>query len=39
MVWIIQRLKTDIYLPDEKIIHTGEIGNEMYFIVEGIVKV
>ena len=39
LVWIIQRLKTDVYLPDDYIVREGEIGNEMYFIIEGIVKI
>jgi len=32
-------LKTTIYLPDDYIIREGEIGNEMYFIMNGVAKV
>ena len=36
---IIQKLKTEIYMPGDKIIREGEKGNEMYFLAEGIVEV
>lgn len=36
---IIQKLKTEIYMPSDKIIRAGEKGNEMYFLAEGIVEV
>ena len=39
LAWIIQKLKTTIYLPDDFIIREGEIGNEMYFIMNGIAKI
>ena len=39
IVWIIQRLKSDIYLPTDLIIREGETGNEMFFLVDGIVKI
>ena len=36
---IIQKLKTEIYMPGDKIIREGEKGNEMYFLAEGVVEV
>ena len=39
IVWIIRRLKTDIFLPDDIIIKENEIGNEMYFISEGLAEI
>lgn len=36
---IIQRLKTNIYMPGDKIIREGEKGQEMYFITEGTCEV
>jgi CRP-like cAMP-binding protein len=39
VVWIIRRLKTDIFLPDDLIIRENEVGNEMYFIKEGVIKI
>ncbi|KRX03617.1 Cyclic nucleotide-binding protein [Pseudocohnilembus persalinus] len=39
IVWIIQRLKTDIYLPDDFIIREGEVGNDMFFLMDGVAKV
>lgn len=36
---IIQKLKTEIYMPGDKIIREGEKGTEMYFLAEGVVEV
>ena len=36
---IIRCLRTEIFSPSETIIHSGEEGNEMYFLVYGIVEV
>ena len=32
-------LKAHVYLPNDYIINKGEIGEEMYFIIDGEVKV
>ena len=36
---IIQKLKTEIYMPEDLIIREGELGNQMYFLIEGVVEV
>ena len=36
---IIQRLKTQIYLPQDLIINEGEKGTEMYFLNEGLAEI
>lgn len=32
-------MKTDIYLPDDFIIREGEVGNEMFFLMDGVAKI
>ena len=39
IIRIIQKLKTEIYMPGDKIIREGEKGNDMYFLAEGVVEV
>ncbi len=36
---IVKCFKTEIFSPSENIIQSGEVGNEMYFLVSGIVDV
>ncbi|KRX11005.1 Cyclic nucleotide-binding protein [Pseudocohnilembus persalinus] len=35
---IIQKLKTQVYMPNETIYRTNDISNEMFFISEGIIE-
>eukprot|EP00736_Rhodelphis_marinus_P006066 Rmarinus@m.21456 len=39
LITLIQKLKSEIHLPGEFIVVEGEIGNEMYFIVQGQLEV
>jgi signal-transduction protein with cAMP-binding, CBS, and nucleotidyltransferase domain len=39
IIFIVKNLETDIYLPDDYIIHDEEVGNEMYFLIDGVAKI
>ena len=36
--WIIQRLRTQVFLPQEYITKIGDTDTKLYFITEGIVE-
>lgn len=38
LYWIIQHLKTEVFMPNDFLQSKGEISKEMYFIIEGLVQ-